>query len=367
MFAVQFPEMLNSNPDTDFNGNRAAFIKAQKPVIFWPNFKYRFTKGIGFSKQLKRSPFFNPDEYEFAFSVRELNRKADVLVHFNQYPLDLERLLPPKGFNGLKVWHIYEFVFQPSVVNKMLVENGVDYLLGYADHGKYSPFFQSAYPAYTQKVIPFPFGTSNRFLVDSKWEGRENKVIALGAVNLVNEEGGTIDDSLKSYSDFYKDRKFTHEWRRMLVENESQLSDIMDSQLPHFPETKNSKYDALQMMLGYTMFANDEGLLAFPPARTFEGASAGAVMVSSNHPCYTDLGFKHGVNCIMHCKHDIGDFREKVIYFQQQPQLLKKIAEEGQKLIRTHYTQEIVAKKLAEQLKSLYSTGKKPETKFEIS
>ncbi len=174
----------------------------------------------------------------------------------------METLLPPKGFRGLKVWHIFEYVFNVRAVNKMLEDNGVDYLLGYTDHGKYCSFFQAHYPKFIDKVIPFPFGTSKRFLIDdTSAERRLQKVVALGSVNLVNEPGLPF---LKEYATFYQHKKWTHEWRRMLVEHENELADIMDSQLPHFPEMKNTKYDAVKMMTDYAMFANDEGLLAFP-------------------------------------------------------------------------------------------------------
>ncbi len=55
--AVQYPHMLLNNPAHDFNGNRAIFIRDIKPIIYWPQFKYRFTRGIGFREQLKKSPF----------------------------------------------------------------------------------------------------------------------------------------------------------------------------------------------------------------------------------------------------------------------------------------------------------------------
>jgi spore maturation protein CgeB len=181
-------------------------------------------------------------------------------------------------------------------------------------------------------------------------------------VNLVNEP--EVKDSLREYAAFYSHIKFTHQWRRMLVEHEAELAGVMDSQLPHFPEMKNRQYDAVKMLTGYEMFANDEGLMAFPPARTYEGTAAGAAMISSDHGSYGDLGFRDGVNCVMHRKHDIADFRAKAEHYFGRPEELRRIAAAGQRLARTYYTHEAVARRLGVQLESLVTTGKKPETRF---
>jgi spore maturation protein CgeB len=150
----------------------------------------------------------------------------------------------------------------------------------------------------------------------------------------------------------------------MLVEHEAELAGVMDSQLPHFPEMKNPKYNAVQMLTGYALFANDEGLMAFPPARTYEGPAAGAAMISSDHGSYLDLGFRDGVNCVMHRKHDIGDFHARAEYYLARPEELRRVAAAGQKLIRTHYSHAAVARRVGAQLEVLFRTGKRPDTRL---
>jgi hypothetical protein len=362
-FAVQFPEMLGRVPDGDFNGMRQEFIRQLKPVLYMPSFKRIFTRGRGLKEVLRQSPVINPDDYDFAFSVGELNRKADVLVHLGQcWPLDFEKLTPPRGFRGLKVWNLLDYVSDSTRVNQLLEDNGVDYVLGYTDHGRYCAFFQKYYPRYVKRCIPCPFGAGKRFMVDAPWEERKRKVIALGSVNLVNEPN--VAASIEDYTNFYAHERFTHQWRRLLVEHEAELADVMDSKLPHFPEMKNPHYDAVKMMTSYCLFANDEGLMAFPPARTYEGPAAGAAMISSDHPSYGDLGFRDGVNCVMHRKHDVADFRAKALHYLQRPDDLRRVAAAGQMLVRGHYTHEAVAIRLGAQLDTLYKTGKMPETRF---
>lgn len=68
------------------------------------------------------------------------------------------------------------------------------------------------------------------------------------------------------------------------------------------------------------MFANDEGLMVFPPARTYEGMASGSAMVCSEHPVYKDLGFVDGVNCIAHIKNNLPHFRNKVEFYIKNPE-----------------------------------------------
>jgi glycosyltransferase involved in cell wall biosynthesis len=359
-YAVQFPDMLMRLPDNDFNGVRQEFIRIFKPVLYFPGLKYQLSSLFEFRLWIKKSKLINPDEYDFAFNVVELNKKADVLIYFNQYPLNLSKLKPPRRFSGLKIWHIFEYVFYASEVNKLLEENGADYLLGYADHGKYCQFFQKYYPKYINKVIQLPFGASKRFMLNASLHNRRKKVIALGSVNLVNEPNHDRN-ALKDYSSFYRNKKWTHEWRRMLLESQSELSDIMTSMLPIFPEMKNPNYDAVKLLSTYAMFANDEGLLCFPPARTYEGPACGSAMIASDFQGYSDLGFRDGINCILHQKNSVNDFRDKVLHYLENESKLAMIAKAGRELVYSNYTHEAVAKKLATQLAYIHSTGKKPD------
>jgi spore maturation protein CgeB len=165
-------------------------------------------------------------------------------------------------------------------------------------------------------------------------------------VNPVNDPEVKDKKSIEEFIEFYSEKKWTHEWRRMLSENETELAHIMDSCLPKFPRTKNWEYNAVEKLNHYVMFANDEGLMNFPPARTYEGVVSGCVMISSDHPSYTDLGFINGVNCIMHKKNDINDFENKVNQYLSDIELLNKISLNGIKLMEDNYSHEKLAAKL---------------------
>jgi hypothetical protein len=243
-----------------------------------------------------------------------------------------------------------DYVFRAKESNEALVKGGVDYVMGYADHGKYCPFFQSYYPKFIGKVIPVPFGFGNRFKNEIPFSKRVKKCIAAGSVNPVDDPAVENREEIKDYINFYSQVKWSHQWRRLLSENESSLSDVMDSVLPKFPATKNLSYKAPDLFNKYQMFANDEGLMQFPPARTYEGVSAGAVMVAAKHPAYSDIGFKDGENCILHDPLKVEAFREKVKWYLDRPTVLEKIAVNGHQMVTARYAHSEIAKTLHKEI-----------------
>ena len=349
--AVQNPIFLQEDPTRNFNGYNAEFVRQFKPVIYLTK-----PQAVLDIHSAMRKIGLNPAEFEFAYSTADLNRLGvDVLLCFNGRQ-DLPDNAPPRDFDGLKIYHVMDYVFNATQANQALVDGGADYVMGYANHGAYCAFFQQFYPAFTDKVISVPFGFGPRFAVNRPLEDRIGKVIALGAVNPVDDPAVQNREELIDYITFYQDVEWKHQWRRMLVEHEGELTDVMHSQLPVFPETKNSKYNAVNMMALYAMFANDEGLMVFPPARTYEGTAAGSVLVCSDHPAYADLGFIDGVNCIMHEKHNIADFRDKVRYYQEHPQELARLAANSTLHVRTRYSHEQVARTLHMQIETIWET-----------
>jgi hypothetical protein len=370
--AVQNPFRALGDQTRNHNGYNYELIKQFKPIIYLPDWQLKLnynqgwrnflrscknmvrggfglTRSRGFGQKLEDS-WLNPDEFDFAFTIQELKRKADVLICFNGYPYKAENA-PVKEFDGLKIYHAYEYVFRATESNQAFEDAGVDYLMGYTDHGKYCRFFQQFYPNYKERVIPVPFGWGKRFEAKTPFSERVPKVVALGAVNPVDDPTVKNSIELKDYIQFYEGTFWTHQWRRMIVEHEAELTSIVDSQLPHYPKTKDYSYDAVGLLNQYALFANDEGLMAFPPARTYEGTAAGAVMVSSDHPSYKDLGFQDGVNCIMHKKHDISDFREKVKHYLENPEQLSAIAQNSVEMVRSQYSHEQVARNLYKEIK----------------
>lgn len=348
-FAVQSPYFLFADPNKNFTGYDFEFFKLYKPAIYFPG--WRKINLLRVYKRMKELGL-NPQDYSFVFSIAELNRKADVLLGFCGRP-DLPALKPPKKFKGLKIYHVMDYVFQAEKCYDSLKEGGVDYVMGYTNHGEYCTFFRKYYPDYSGKVIPVPFGFGERFKKKIPFQSRIQKCIAAGSVNPVDDPVVKDKAELREYKAFYADEKWTHKWRYMLAVNESSLSGIMDSVLPKFPETKNPFYDAVELFNKYQLFANDIGLMAFPPARTYEGIASGTVMVGERHPCYKDLGFKDGVNCLLHSPQDLEGFRKKINDHLRQPKRLEEIAEAGYSLVVKKYSHKQIAQDLFQSISRL--------------
>lgn len=335
------------------NGWMLEFIKKYRPYIYISHPKY-FIWALYRWYRHRLNPFSYIDPLRLIFSEKRLNRLADVLICLNGRPY-LEQNKPLKNFRGLKIHHVMDYTYFPGESYETLLEGGVDFVLGYNRHDKYCEFFQKKYPEYIGRVISAPFGFAPRFQNNTPFEARINKCIALGSVN-------SFDDPLHNAPDFKevnehflaKGERFMHKFRRMLVENEEHLKEIMDSKLPHYPQTKDFSYNIVEVFNKYRMFVSCESLQYFPPAKVFEGPSAGCVMVCSTHSCLDDFGFKDGINCIKHKEFDIEDFREKVTYYINNPDKLKRIQEESAKFVRENYNHAAVAEKVFNSIKEIY-------------
>jgi glycosyltransferase involved in cell wall biosynthesis len=289
--------------------------------------------------------------------LKDLNANVDVLTCFNGFPY-LPRGGPIKGFNGLKIYHLMDYTFFPAKSSEILSKAGVDFVFGYNCHDKYCPLFQENYPQYLGKVIPVPFGFADRFQELVPFQKRKNKVIALGSVNSFVDPVHTQDE-FKEVNQFFLNRgeKFMHKFRRMLVENESRLSDIMDSKLPHFPKAKDFDYDIVEIFNQYKMFVSCESLQYFPPAKTFEGPASGSVLICSEHPCFFDYGFKDQVNCIKHKEFDVDDFRDKASFYISNPDKLLQIQKQGTQFVRENYNHKKIAQYVYSKISDIINKG----------
>lgn len=334
------------------NGWIVEFIKLYKPAFYISDIRY--IPRLLYFMQRHALPSL---QHTFLFSTKDVRAYADVLLGFNGHPYRQESR-PVKEFLGLKIYHLMDYTFFPSQSNKALIDAGVDFVFGYARHDLYCPFFQKAYPSYQGKVIPVPFGFAERFKAKTPLEERKNKVIALGAVNSFSDPVHDIDD-FKELNTFFLERgeRFMHKFRRMLVENEQGLSDIMDSKLPHFPQVKDFGYDIVQVLNQYKMFVSCESLLYFPAAKTFEGPASGTALICSDHPCFGDLGFQDGINCITHRQFDLGNFREKASFYISHPEQLLQIQYAGTSYVRENFNHKKIAEYVYGEIEKRYQTG----------
>ena len=179
-------------------------------------------------------------------------------------------------------------------------------------------------------------------------------MLGIGSVNPVDDPlcpAGELDD----YVAFHPGERWTHRWRRALLEQSDGLADILTCRFPVFPQSKDSSYDAVALLNAHAMFANDEGLMAFPPARTYEGPACGALLVAGDSPALRELGFRHWENALLHRGHDTADFARVVRAGLQEPERLRELAVAGTRLVREHYSHGAVADRLHRQLSDMWA------------
>ena len=291
------------------------------------------------------------------FSEGTLRSKCDVLISFNTHLKSQSVSGTVKRFDGLKVWHVGDYFWNEpaSVVNKRFVDSGIDYLFGYAAHDKYCDFFKSKFSAYLGKVIPVPFGFSDRFVNTTLFSSRINKVVGVGSVNPIRMLDWDVEN-FREPSDFYPDESWMHRTRRLLLKEREAISAYADLMFPEFPEVKDFRYDLVKKLNEYTMFTSCESIYYFPTAKVFEGAASGTVNVLIDHGCNKDLGFEDGVNCIMYDEGSIDSFTERVGFYQNNVDMLSAIASNGERHVRESFTHASVARLIYNSLRIVYDS-----------
>ncbi len=293
------------------------------------------------------------------FSERALNKHCDILLNFNS--LLPEEFTPAiKRFKGIKIFHIMDYFWKEpgSEKCKRLKDYNVDYVMSYGRSDLHCPYFKSAFPDYVGKVIPIPFGYADRFACGTPFNQRLNKCVAIGSVNPLRPSDADPINYIES-ANFHKDETWFHKFRRMIVEQKDNLTDEIDSMLPVFPQYKDNKYDIVKKLNEYKMFTCDESIFYFPAAKTFEGPASGTVMVCSEHPCFKDYGFQHGVNAVMHKEFDIEDLRKHIHYYQNHSDELLNIHEQGKRFVETYYCHKAIAVNIRKIYEMLYN-GRQP-------
>lgn len=311
--------------------------------------KYFFIRLFNFIKKyyLKDRKNFVWNEIKFVYNISELNSQCDVLLNFNSHLGKSQFTKNLNKFNGVKVYHVNDYFWNRpgSDLNKLMINSGVDFLMGYAQHDKFCSYFQKTFPTYINKTISVPFGFSERFLTLKRFSDRKNKCVALGSVNPLRPNDVDETNYIESAGHF-NDEIWFHKFRRQIVEQRNSIEFQIDSLLPIYPVYKDFKYDLVQKFNEYKMFVSCESIFNFPPAKYFEGPASGTVLFCSDHECNKVLGFESEINCVMYEKNSLDDLIEKIKYFMEKPSELETIQRAGTKFVIENYSHKQIAKKL---------------------
>lgn len=273
-------------------------------------------------------------EIQFIDNIEELNRICDIVVvnfvhNYEDYEL--------KDYTGKVVIHTLDYLDYSNKRNILFEKIGVDLLLGHAMLDERSELYRIAYPEYIGKLLQVPFGYAKRFKNIKKWEERDRRAVGLGAMykmTLHKSSPKAINEILSSF-------EWDHELRHYLKEHADEYDDCIDCQFPE-EEMHDFSYDAVEKLNSYQMFINDPGYLNFPPARTYEGIACGCVMVAEENEIWSDLGFVADENYIAFEKNNYEQMREKITYYMENQEELKRLQLASLKLAE-NYSHERVA------------------------
>jgi len=301
---IQNPQLTSDTFTSGINDYVVEYLRKVKPAIrIWP--LYRFKRWLIFLIK-KGLPLTG---WKYIFSDDELN-KYDVWMSFEGCPV-LPTDSIPKNFKGLKIFHLMDYSFWSKYCAKELIENKVDFLFGYAKHDLWCSYFKSVFGEFKDRVIPLPFGYSKRFSNLKTINDRNNKCSVMGAVNPIIDPMSDLE-SIKDYIKFFHNEKWAHKTRAHVRDNLYEFENLLVSFMANPPLTKNIKYDSVKELKEYKFFLNDDSVMHYPPARTYEGTASGAVMVCSDHPCYNDFNWKSDKNCITYREGDYDDLKNKL-------------------------------------------------------
>lgn len=317
--AVYNPFFLMLDQEKNFHGYNFVFLKKYVSSIFVSNPKLYF-------RLKKRLEELGIQDKKFIFTIAGLNQKAHALVGFSGIPYSGKRKLV--NYKGLKAFHTLDYVMYPEECNAYLEKNKVDYVIAHTDLGKNSSFFRDFYPSYHSRVIALPFGYGKRFHAIKPFHNRIKKAVALGAVNPLKDPLCTEQET-KAFVTYFHDDTYTHRLRRYIQLNESFLSNIIDCRLPAPEKQKDFSYNPVKVLNDYQIFVNDEGLMNFPPARTYEGIACGCVMLASDNPVFSDFGFIPDVNYISFPLGNYEEMKEKLRYYLINQDALNKIRDKS--------------------------------------
>jgi glycosyltransferase involved in cell wall biosynthesis len=325
-------------------------------IVSYAKFIFNFI-----NNENKKHKFHNVNwqEFDFIFTTKELNAKADVLLNINLMcfqDVNSEFMKSISRFNGLKIFHIGDyFWYRPaSETNKLLESIGVDHLFGYSMHDNYCNYFKKSFPSFEEKVWGIPFGFSDRFVNSIDFTKRKSKAVALGSVNPLRQLKEPATNFIE-IADFFPDEIWFHKFRRMLVLQKTDLADVMDSMLPEYPMIKDFKYDLVAKFNEYKMFVTCESILNFPSAKVYEGLACGTVLICADLECNKEYGLVSEENCIMYKNLDINDFKDKVVYFQKNQTELSRISMNGYEYSLANFSSKSIANYIINTLELIYN------------
>ena len=164
-----------------------------------------------------------------------------------------------------------------------------------------APRFEGAQPvpSLAGRVVPVPFGYLPRFRETIPFEQKEDRCSVMGAVVAMRPPSAE-EPKLSDYFSYFLGKACSHEMRWRVRNEGDAVKEWIASFLPRPPETVTWSYDSALELNRHRFFLNDDSIMHYPPARTYEGLVCGSIMLAAREPVFGDFAFQDGVNCLMY-------------------------------------------------------------------
>ena len=329
-------------------------IKETKPYFYISNKSH-----LAYLPVFLKRTGLSYSDFKILFSIKTVYSRSDLLFYPWGLPSEKNRETIQnvlRQYNGFKIVHMQDFWFQAQNASRFLLNSGVDYIAGYSRHDKDTPFFQKFFPEFVGRVISLPFGyAEDLWFTQTDIIDRKEKVLGAGAIETIHyiKSSGAYDH-IREYMDYFKEG-FTsmHPVRFELNNN----IDKYESFIKNNFNIKGTPYQFVEDMNGYMnrfqLFINDQSLVSFPPAKTYEGCAAGAIMVAEEVDCFKRLGFRDDKNCILFPEGDFNVMKEKIVRFFSLSDKQKKDFQKSSLDLIAKYQHDRVASRFVDDLKSI--------------
>lgn len=325
------------------------------------------------------------------FSTHRLDPKNDLLFTFARNSFNNFEL---GEYEGIVLSHLTHYHRRTSLLTPAI--NILKHPLLVAESNlTHNDYFRHFFPK-VSRVYQLPFTFAPRFKRLTPFSERLNKCLAIGSLVIAE------DTACREFIDYFGAGTSLHPMRKVLYEHRDEIEDLFDVFIFKYYDTKNIRsffhndslwlkfakkyfpYFILSKLLpneqashlklnlcekqnAYRMFLCGEEAVGLPSNNYIEGMACGTAFVGIDHPMYTELGMKDGVNYIAYKEGDLAHLCSRIAYYQKHSDKLESIAEAGYHLAHQRFSESAVAHTFWKDLEQFMDSFQKGHVRFDCS
>ena len=298
-----------------------------------------------------------------------------------------------KKTKAFKVVHLSHYGYNIGVGSENCKEAKIDLFIAENNLAKNSAFFQQHFPWYKKDVYVLPFIPQKRFTKTQLFAERINKAIAMGTIthpmtdsnyvsffknetlqpmrveifNKAKDLENQIDSFISKADDV---RQLETKKPLFLAKTKKHINHIkivlciflsvLKKNKPLYfgkKERQYFKWNIVEKYNNYKMFINPEEAIGLPGIGFVEGMACGSAYIGIRDPMYDEIGLKDKIHYIGY-NGTITDLKEKIVYYQNNPKELEKIAQTGYEFVSKQLNNEVVCTKFINDITNLCNAKK---------